>query len=120
MRLGKDDVGRVLLRQRHGRRLQHRSIQPCLTMDLGRMTNVTYQWTRHPRSDRDPGELGELDCLPGVARRLLERGIAEDRGESAQIQYASTEKNGHYVVMTGVAVDDGGWFHAWIPLRRCR
>jgi hypothetical protein len=62
--------------------------------------------------DRDPGELRELDGLAGVARRLLERSIAEDRGQGAQVQYASTEKNGHHVVMAGVAVDDGGWFHA--------
>jgi hypothetical protein len=78
---------------------------------LGRVPNVTHQRARHPHCDRDPGEIGELDCLPGVARRLLERGVAKDGGESAQIQYASAKKNGHHIVMAGVAVDDGGWFH---------
>ena len=84
------------------------------------MANVAHQWARHPHRDRDPGQLRKLDGLPGVARRLLEGDVAEDRGERAQIQYASTEKNRHHVVMAGIAVDDGGWFHTWTPLRRCR
>ena len=78
VRLGDDEVGRVLLRQRHGRRFEHRTVQPGLTVHLGRVANVAHQRTRHPHRDRDPGQLGELDCLPGVARRLLEGGVAKD------------------------------------------
>jgi hypothetical protein len=102
----------VLLRQWHGRRLKHRPIETGLAMDLGRVANVAHEWLGHAHRDWDPGELRELDGLPGVARRLLEGGIAKDRGDRAQIQYASAEKEGHDVIMTRIAVDDGGWFHA--------
>jgi hypothetical protein len=73
-----------------------------------------------PHRDRDPGELRELHGLPGVARRLLEESIAEDRRDGAQIQYASLEEEGHDIVMPRIAVDDGGWFHACTPIKRCR
>ena len=81
-------------------------------MHLGRVANVTHQWPRHAHRDGDPGELRELDGLPCVARRLLEGGVAKDRGDSAQIQYATAEEKSHDVVMTRITVDDGGWFHA--------
>ena len=88
-------------------------VEPALAVHVRGGAELPPQRAVRARGDRDVGAAGELEHLERVAGRLVERLVARDRRDAAQLHLRRREReqDRDRVVVAGIAVDDDRGAH---------
>jgi hypothetical protein len=105
----------------YGRDGQIRAFEAAAAMDVRSRFERTAQWGGGTHGDRYICPAKQREHAQGVARRVLERGVAADGGdpENSNLRSSERERDGQGIVVPGIAIDDD---RTWVgrPLRQAR